>query len=170
VQHLRPALARVGLAGVLLAAHAVGLANYYAGRDFLNPIYAVPTRDVVASLAESVAPTDVVLAEADTGIAFYASRRRGWQAPIWPPDATEAQATIQRQQPKRVWLFEFGRDHSRSPVVTNARLWLEDHHYQVVETQGYAEQDITYRWVKEQLFHRLAYQYKLTLFIYQRQP
>jgi hypothetical protein len=159
---------RSGVLAGLLLAHGAGLLNYYAGRDYLNPIYAVPTREVMAGLAQRAGASDVVVAEHDTAIGFYAARTSGWQAAVVPPDV--ARETIGAQQPARVWLFEFGRDRTRSDDIAQLRAWLLENGYQAGESEGYAAQDPLYRALKTRLLGRAAYEFKLTLTPYTHPP
>jgi hypothetical protein len=155
------------LAGLLLA-HGAGLLNYYAGRDYLNPIYAVPTREVMAGLAQRTDAGDVVVAEHDTGIGFYAARTAGWQPAVVQPES--AREEISAQRPARVWVFEFGRDRTRSEDIAALRAWLVENGYETGASEGYAAQDPLYQTLKTRLLGRTAYEFKLTLTPYARQP
>lgn len=63
-------LAAVALAA-LLVSNAYGLMNYYAGRQFLNPGYATPWRQVADLIRQRQRPGDLVLAYYDTTITRY---------------------------------------------------------------------------------------------------
>ena len=52
----------------------VGLSNYYRGLEFHNPIYAVPTREIVAQVLSRYRPGDVIVTEPDTGFSYYCQR------------------------------------------------------------------------------------------------
>ncbi|MFB0533863.1 MAG: glycosyltransferase family 39 protein [Anaerolineae bacterium] len=150
-----------------LIAHVVGLVNYFTGREFHNPIYVVPTREIVTCLAEEVGQEEVVIAADDTGIAFYASRTAGWTAPVFSAsDKPAIEEFLRTKQPPRVWLFIFGRDRTRAVTPTALQEWIEGR-YLLVELRGYAEQDAVYRRIKELLFRRPAYLHKLTLYVYE---
>jgi hypothetical protein len=155
-------------AAALLLSHAAGLLNYYAAHDFLNPIYAVPIREVAAQVARQAGAGDVVVAEHDTGIAFYAARTAGWRASVREPE--NARDLIAAQTPERVWVFEFGRDRTRSDAIANLRAWLAQAGYAAGETVGYAAQDPLYMALKTRLLGRGAYAHKLTLTEYTRRP
>jgi mannosyltransferase len=143
---------------------AVGLGNYYRGLEFHNPIYAVPTREIVAQVSSHSRPGDVIVAEPDTGFSFY-YQQTGQPVTLWSSDTALSQ--LQSQQPNRVWLITFGRDSTRSVTNTALQDWLR-YNYRLAMEQGYVEQDSTYRRVKEWLLHRPAYQYKLLVQEYQR--
>lgn len=164
---LRQPLLKWLFLGGLLIAHLVGIVNYFAGREFHNPIYVVPTREIVAHLVGETGPEDIVLATSDIGIDFYTARTVGWTASVFNTSDEQAlEDLIRTKQPPRVWLFIFGRDRTRAATPTTLHKWLEAH-YQLIEVQGYAEQDPTYRQIKEVLFRRPAYLHKLTLYIYE---
>ncbi|RLC80644.1 MAG: hypothetical protein DRI61_05315 [Chloroflexi bacterium] len=152
----------------LLIAHIVGLVNYYSAREFHNPIYAVPTREIVARLAEESAPEDIIIAAQDIGIQFYAVKTPKLKAVILAPsDEQVVVRMLCAKHPPRVWLFIFGRDRTRKVTPIALKKWL-DNHYELVEIRGYVAQDPLYRRIKEMLFHRPAYLHKLTLYIYKR--
>ena len=156
----------LGLAGLIILTWcaAVGLGNYYRGLEFHNPIYAVPTREMVAQVSSRARPGDVILAEADTGFKFYYQRTEQ-PVTLWDGDVTVSR--LQSQQPNRVWLITFGRDSTRSMANASLEDWLR-HNYRLAREQGYAEQDPTYRRVKERLLHRPAYRYKLLVQTYEK--
>jgi hypothetical protein len=160
---------RAGVLAALVGAHTAGLANYYAGRDAFNPIYVVPTRQIVQTLAQEAGPDDLVLAEIDTGIPFYARRTPGWPAASMVPGPA-AQQFIAAQRPPRVWVFTFGRDRTRSDLVPALENWLAHNDYTAGETRGFAPQDSLYRALKERWLGRSAYLHKLALTVYERQP
>lgn len=143
---------------------AVGLSNYYRGLEFHNPIYAVPTREIVTQVSSHSRPGDVIIAEPDTGFSYYYQQAEQ-PATLWSSDTALSQ--FQSQRPNRVWLITFGRDSTRSVSYTALQDWLR-HNYRLAMEQGYAEQDSTYRRVKELLLHRLSYQYKLLVQEYEK--
>lgn len=69
---LRSGLWRAVMLAVLLVADGYGLANYFAGRQFLNPAYAVPWREVGRLITEREQPGDMVLCYFDDTILRYA--------------------------------------------------------------------------------------------------
>jgi len=152
--------------GLLLASHVAGVLNYFTGREFHNPIYAMPTRDIVAQLAKETEPDDIVLAATDIGIDFYASRTSDWIAPILDTSDPQTVERLQDALPPRIWLFIFGRDRTREVTPTALQNFINDH-CTLVEARGYVEQDSLLRSLKEWLFRRPAYQYKLSLYVYE---
>lgn len=160
---------------LLLLARTVGISNYFLVTDFHNPIYAVPTREIVADLLIAGRANDVVLTTSDIGVNYYYQRLAANQpqsALIAIPIENFEQAIDQlvAQKPARVWLFEFGRDRTAAGS-TEAKMaeWLRTNGYSLMHEQGYAEQDYVYRQIKEALFNRPAYQYKLTVQQYELQ-
>lgn len=152
--------------GLLMVGHWAGVANYFAGREFHNPIYVVPTREIVAQIAREVGSGDVVLAAGDIGIDFYASRTPAWNAPILDTSDVRAMERLREPPlPPRIWLFIFGRDRTRevNPVALQEAIAA---HCRLLEVRGYGEQNPLYRALKERLFRRPAYRYKLSLYVY----
>ena len=149
----------------ILLGHTTAIVNYYQVRDFHNPIYMVPTREIVSNIAQNFTPDHIIIAANDTGIDYYARQIPLLKNRVLAPGDT-ASAILNEEKPARVWLVVFGRDRTRSPREETTKMWLEER-YDLVETQGYAEQSSVYRQVKEFLFRRPAYLYKLTLYEYE---
>lgn len=150
----------------LLMGRLTGVLNYFGGREFHNPIYVVPTRDIVKALVAETQPGDLVLAAGDIGIDFYASRTPDWHVPVLDTsDPRKVQDWIETFRPPRIWLFVFGRDRTRDVHPTALQEFLASR-CNLRQARGYAEQDALYRLVKEQLFQRPTYRYKLSLYIY----
>jgi hypothetical protein len=152
---------------LLLMARGVAIGNYYAGRDFHNPIYAVPTREIVLDLVAQVRGDDIILTDPDTGVGYYYAR--GHQpAPLMSTTEPEAAlAYLQQARPARAWLLTFGRDRTRDAVPPDVQRWL-DANYHVGHVVGYAEQDALYSALKERLFGRPNYRHKLLVTRYDR--
>ena len=74
--------------------------NYFGGVQYLNPIYALPTRALAAELAVQAQPGDLILAERDTLIGYYST-------------CTRASATYQDVIRQRIcWIGQ--HNHTRS--------------------------------------------------------
>ena len=157
---------RYGLIVGLLVVRLVGLSHYFTGQDFQNPIYAVPTREIVSQMVTEISRHDLVLAAPDTGIGFYAQRVAGWETPILDPrESKQSQDWIMENTPYHIWLFIFGRDRTRTDEPLKLAEWIDGRCFLELE-QGYTEQNALYRSLKSLLFKRPAYQHKLTLYRY----
>ncbi len=73
---------------------------------------------------------------------------------------------IVQHHPQRIWLFEFGRDRTRDLSLVNLRTFVAAR-CSLISEEGYSEQTLLYRRVKSLLFGREAYQYKLTVSLFQ---
>jgi len=160
-----PRLAYVVLA-MVLSMRIEGVVNYFKGVEFHNPIYAVPTREIVEDLARLVSPDDLVIAAPDTGVPFYANRLPYWNTEIANPfEGAEAVNIAEGYWPDRIWLFVFGRDRTRSARLAQIKT-LIDSRCVIEFKRGYAEQSPLHRRMKAVLFERSAYRYKLSLYVY----
>jgi len=153
------------------------LRNYFRGEDFLNPIFAVPAKEMVDYVASNLETGDVVISPWDSVFAHYYLQRE-YDAPhffsvsnntLYPqaPGINEARRYIENHKSPRVWLITLGRDSTREARPTEFIEWLNQD-YDLKLTKGYAEQDEMYRHIKEMLLHRPAYQYKATVQLYTR--
>jgi len=154
---------------VLLAVYLVGagwaLGSYYQGHHMHNPIFVLPSREVVAQIAARLEPGDLVLAPADSGVPYYAERLN-LEAPVWLVGETHPE-DLERLRPARLWVVTLGRDTTRAATPIELLSWIEKH-YRLVARWGYVPQDPVYRRVKERLLGRPAYRWKLVLGLYVR--
>ncbi|MEP7357121.1 MAG: hypothetical protein ABI847_07765, partial [Anaerolineales bacterium] len=141
------------------------------GREFHNPIYAVPVRAAAARVRAVSQAGDLILAEDDTVFGYYYQMDPGPAA--YQDAALNGQPPaplLAAANPNRLWLVAYGRDHSAGALQTPEFLaWLADH-YRPVELTGYGDTSPYYRALKERLLHRPAYVYKLTVTLYERLP
>ena len=169
-----PKYGSMTLLTLLLVARLIGVSNYFTATNYHNPIYAVPMREITTSLLSDTSAEDAWVANTDVGLHYYFERltvdSRGTTPELILLDnIRRAFGQMEAKMPERVWLFQFGRD--RTAVVTaesEMEQWLLTHGYALKQEQGYAEQDERYRRVKELLFKRPAYQYKLVVKEYVR--
>lgn len=158
---------RIGLGALIAITWAISLSNGYLGRQFLNPNYVIPVREIAKMIAERAGPQDLVVGEWDSGFSYY-YRRQSSQAPYMEANQTEEVIHyITTHSPETVWLVTIGRDRTRDAIPTELLRWLQTN-YRLAEEQGYVEQDPVYRWLKERLLHRLAYRYKLLVQRFER--
>jgi hypothetical protein len=155
-----PRLPRLLVVSMWCAAALVGLINYQAGQEFLNPIYAVPTREIAQEICQKAVPSALVLAQRDTGLPFYMARLADAPPALEP---TAIQTTTAK--PAEVWLFTYGRDSTRgvSEADDAAREWLTHQQYQLVSSTSYVPIDNFYANIKSSLLTRPAYTSKATL-------
>jgi uncharacterized membrane protein len=154
---------------LLLAADLAALSNLLAGEQFHNPIFAVPLREVAATIRSEGLPGDVLLADVDIGFEYY------WQ--IQPTAGTQfirsedwpaPQGAVEAAQPRRVWLITFGRDRTRlGDHADEIRAWLAQRYEQRAERK-YVPIDPGYRAVKQWLLRRETYDAKLVVQRYER--
>ncbi len=163
-----------GLVSLLILARVVGIGNYFTATDFHNPIYAVPMREIVQELVSSACSDEMLIATPDVGLDYYYERLA--VDPVQRCSSmivlTRLEPTITRiktENPARIRLFKFGRDRTAgSNTETTLAQWLTDSDYVLQRETGYVEQDGIYRQIKELLFKRPAYQYKLVIQEYVR--
>jgi hypothetical protein len=152
----------LALAGALLLANLSGLTHLWRGQGLLNPIYAVPAREIAVQVSAQARPGDLFLADGDSVVARY------WPAAhpvrLIESRSPEALATL-RACPRRVWLLTLGRDRTRDMTPLAVINYLEAR-YRQTAIWGFVPVDPTYRQVKTWLLQRPAYAYKATLTLY----
>ncbi len=159
---------RLLLGAVIAAVLIVGDINYYSDREFHNPVYVIPAREIVWQVIAKAEPGDVILAPRDSVFQYYYPP--GAAHPVFDSDAPdEAQAYIASNQSPRVWDVSVSRDRGRAMQPSAFSIWLEGL-YVPTEHWGYAEQSPDYRRFKEILIQREAYRYKAELTLYVRRP
>jgi uncharacterized membrane protein len=160
---IRPGAPRYLIAAVVGIGFVTADINYYRDREFHNPIYVVPSREIVKTVVNNAQPGDVVIAPRDSVFAHYYSNQQPALS-LFESDV-EALAFIRSRSSQRVWLVTVSRDRGRSLQPPELEMWLESR-YRLAQHWGYAEQSPDYRHFKEALIQREAYQYKAELFLY----
>ncbi len=159
---------RLLVGAVIATIVIVGDINYYSDREFHNPVYVIPAREIVQQVIAQAEPGDVILAPRDSLFQYYYPP--GAAYPVFDSDAPdEAQAYIASNQSPRVWVASVSRDRGRAMQPSAFSAWLEGL-YVPTEHWGYAEQSPDYRRFKEILIQREAYRYKAELTLYVRRP
>ncbi len=151
------------IAVMLAAAWSLSLINYYHNRQFLNPIYLTPAREMVDQVLDQLEPGDAILSPDDSGF-FYYYERSGAQNPHFF-DSAQALDYFESAGVKRVWLVVLGRDQTRHRTPMVVQEWLQTH-FRLAESWNYVPQDPIYRAIKSYLLGRPAYEYRAGLFLY----
>jgi hypothetical protein len=153
-----PRRAALPALALLMVGSAASVANLFTGESYINPIYAVPAREIAMRIEEEAAPGAVVIADSDTLLSRYLVEPR--------PLATDDPAALDaiRADAAEVWLLTFGRDRTRVlDPDAEVRQALEAEGWRQVEQHQYVLQDPFYRRLKTRLFGREAYEAKATL-------
>ena len=165
--HLRRRSLQLGMGLIVLATYAGSFNNYLAGSNFHNPVYAVPIGQAVDWVIAHTQPGDIITGKRDTGFAYHYDKR-SHTAP-YHEIGSEVYSLVDHLQPSRVWVVSFGRDRTLAGDDTPMFVqFLLGRGYSLSLSQGYVEQDQTYRQLKERLLHRPAYRYKLEAQLYTR--
>jgi len=156
------------LAGValLMVVFAIADANAWAGREYHNPIYAVPTREIAAYVSANARPEDVVISDPDVGFDRYYDRTGARPLHYFSNELTCDE--LEGLEAKRVWLLTFGRDRTRLVDPAREMVTCLEKRYELVKTRGYVPQDPIYSAIKARLLHRANYRYKALLRLYAR--
>jgi mannosyltransferase len=158
---------------LLVVAWATSLANLYTGRQYHNPIYAVPMRQIVPQVVADSRPGDVVVADPDSVFDYYLARTgRGTTEsaltlPLLSSVEVDTLPDLQAAPPNRLWLVTLGRDRTRAMEPTALLTWLAGN-YRLVESRGYVPEDPLYQRFKQLLLHRPDYDYKALVRLYVR--
>lgn len=166
-----PVRIRYASIAAMVVVWGAAFANYFTRQEFLNPIYAVPTREVAAQLRQ--APDDaLIVAESDTLAPYYYRTNPGAAEliEVRPNDALlEIQAHIERRSPSQVHLVWFGRDRTAVGFATpTLSAWLQEHGYREVRRDEHGAVGASYRAIKTRLFGRETYTHKLTVQVFER--
>jgi uncharacterized membrane protein len=150
---------------VITITSGLSLYNYYTDRHFHNPIFVTPGREIAEDVNARAQQGDVIFAAQDSGVAYYYEQMKN-SVPVFT-STRKAREYVLRESPGRVWVITLGRDATRGATPEEFLRWMEDS-YRLAHEQGYVEQDILYRRLKEALLHRPAYRYKATVRLYEK--
>ena len=169
VQIIRPARRRHAATALMLAVFAVAGFNYYTNREFHNPVYIIPSREILRQVLDGARPGDVIVAPADSAVDYYYPAGQRPYVYFDSSSTSDVMAHVAGNQSLRVWLVTVGRDRGRSARPETLISWLESR-FAPVAHWGYAEVAPSYRRIKEMLINREAYRYKAELTLYERSP
>lgn len=142
----------------LLLSHAIAMMNYYRGENFINTVYNTPAREVAQFINTHAAPTDAVVTEVDSVVAYYLATPHTFDVSA----QTDLKAYLAANPSAQVWQVELGRDRTRNAAAAELRDALLGQRA-IQQTTGFATQDATYRALKTRLFSREAYLSRLTV-------
>ncbi len=156
----------------LTAAAAVSNVHYFQGRQFHNPAYALPTKQVLATVLERARSSDLILSDPDLPIYYY-YRKRASVPPLFSPnDGNAARNALENPSHDRVWVLSAGRDSTRGWRAkwgaTTLDAWIK-RHFRLERTWRYVRQDPLYARIKARVQGFPSYRYKLVLRLYARE-
>jgi hypothetical protein len=150
-------------AGALLLANVAGHINYHAGRNFVNPLFAVPMREVARQILDRCTPDERIVFETDTLLGFYADFvPHNCKLQMLSP--TESyQPVLEKLSDARIVFVSFGRDRTASEANTSAIEQVLGRKYRETDRAGFVAQDQSYRDIKKTLLGREDYAFKLNV-------
>lgn len=138
------------------------LNNYFSGKSFLNPVYAVPSREIAQNILENYGEKDnFVIAPFDTIVPEYLYRVSGQSRISLYRDREKAISDIFSQKPRFVTLVYFGRDRTKIFFSDDPAENIMSIGYSFYDEKKYTKIDARYLKLKEYLLKRPCYSYKL---------
>lgn len=163
---LSPRLQAVALISLTVAASFAGW-NYFTERQFHQPTYAIPKREMLDVIFDHSRPTDLIVADSDLDIDHYYTPSKG------EPDLFEIMerrsnlTELQDERSDRIWLVTQGRDRTRGRRPVEIEAWLEAN-FDETEFYGFIPQDPLYSRIKERVQGFEDYRYKATVRLFER--
>ena len=165
---LRDPRQRVVLAGVLLGAWALGEWNYFAGRQFLNPIYLTPAKEAAALVRQAAREDDLVISDIDSVFDYYFPAGGAMPQHRYTERVDEVASALAALNPPRVWLVTLGRDRTQRGSTADVVQGMLLEHYPQREAACLLAIDPTYADIKRALLGRDTYDCRLTVERYER--
>jgi 4-amino-4-deoxy-L-arabinose transferase-like glycosyltransferase len=154
---------------VLAIPLGVSLNNYYLGREFHNPAFALPTRAIAEVIDEHSRPGDVFVSDVVTAFGYYMQRKNPDAVHFYAPDAASAMNYIAREQSPRVWLILLCRAVETESLATIELVpWLLTDGYLLESAEGYAPLDDAYARLQELILRKPACEHKIRVYRYAR--
>lgn len=164
--------ARVAALVALTGAACFANLHYFQGRQFHNAAYALPTKEVMATVVELGRATDVVISDPDLPLYYY-YRDAAPSSPkfFFSSEGSAARKALEDSNRHRVWVLTAGRDSTRewrdAWGATKLDAWIK-RHFRLERTWRYVPQDALYARIKARTQGFPSYRYKLTLLRYTR--
>ena len=166
-----PRGARVAALVALTAAAGVAHLHYFQGRQFHNAAYALPTKEVVATVLDRAHPTDVVISDPDLPAHYYYPDGPSSPMFFFSTQGSAARRTLENGSHDRLWVLTAGRDSTRGWRVrwgaTRLDAWI-NRNFRLQRTWRYVPQDALYARIKARMQGFPSYRYKLVLRLYAR--
>lgn len=159
---------------IIIIVSGISVSNYYGGKEFIDPMYIVPAKEIVSDLQGNFTPSDVVITQQSTAIGYYWTLNDNYPSAIpfykiildTPDILKKINATsIQdsNQNPSRyILIIEHTDTHSEFnkewALVINS---LISHGYIQEEQVNYVPTDPTYKKFKEAVLNRPTFDYRL---------
>ncbi len=161
--------ARWVVAALVLGGWAVGLANYYAGTQFLNPIYLTPSKTAAALVSTEASRSDLAIIDPDSLVGYYLVQNSAAPAQVSSFDLAAVEAAL-ANRPPRVWLVTLGRDRTAATSTRDRLREQLNAGYGLSQTHQLLPIDPIYWRLKNRLLGRESYRHRLTIEEYQRRP
>lgn len=163
------ALLALGLFGAWLG----GWSSFAQARDWMNPVYLTPGREVAQALVRESRAGDLVLGEDDTGVPWYLERM-GWHGALVDPvdAAATARALADPVAPpdRAVWWARLSRDGSARLRPTGAARAALERWGRMDSAHGFGPVDPVYRQVRRRLGGLEPHAWRITLERWSRDP
>ena len=160
---LRPRLALLA-GGLILAAYALGIFNYFTGREFIRPSLAINWPRIFNQVQTRAIPGAVVICSYGDSACGYYSKRAGFGG-FGPEKWNE----LSGNPPAELWWLQTNLGRAEGFKNDQKRL-LEtiQQTYPQVQSTGYARQDPGIRWLKQRGANQEDYEYRLILYHFSR--
>jgi uncharacterized membrane protein len=156
---LRPRMALV-TGALLLLVFAIAGANYFAGRQYLRPMLAVPWREVFGHIRQTAGPgSQVICGRGDYACPYYAARYG------FTPHAAPQFNQLSRKTGGEIWWIqtnlgsETAGDQEEQNLLQAALAGRLE-----VTVVNYAPQDPSIRWLKGRLLGQEDYAYRVQVY------
>lgn len=118
---------RMGVTILIGITWVYSLYNYYTNKQFINPIYISPTREVAQQVILLATPQDIVIGEKDSGFTYYHLQTGGGKAPYFEAlDTENIIIYLSSHKVRNIWLVIIGRDSSRYHTPLKTLKWLKE--------------------------------------------
>lgn len=159
---------RILLTAALVGVWSIATLNYFAGRQYLNPIYLTPAREAAAYVRHNAQPGDLMLSDPDSVFSRYFLPTADGSTHLHTDQVDEFETVLRATRPQHVWLVTIGRDRTQRSSTSGAIRALLADDYARIDAVPMLPIDPVYKSVKDFLLQRESYAYRLTIELYLR--
>ncbi len=160
----------IGLIAIITLTNLISLGYFYTCRaeKFNNPVYVIPWREVTMEISRISTKNDMVIYD-DLPFRYYYKDRYKGNAVIFEtrPELKEIKLFIENNHPRKIWVVETGRDTSPNWLSTEFYQWIDTHGYRLKKRSPYCKVADSTRKIKEKIYKKEIYEYKLILYLYE---
>jgi uncharacterized membrane protein len=159
---------------VIILVSGISISNYYSDKEFIDPMYIVPAKEIVSDLQKNLTSTDIIITQQSTAIGYYWTLNDNYPStvPVYTiildtPDILEKinSTSIQgNNQNSSRYILLIENTDTHGEFTEEWALVIDDlvrHGYVLKEQKNYVPTDPLFKKFKELVLKRPTFDYRI---------